>query len=288
MFDFDDEALDQMEGEPDYSTKEPALIGFYSGGFLHKEGRPLLDPLLEAAAKKGIGEALVCGFPDHYGITEEGYPPWVEYVDRLVQEIDDAFGSDTPVLIFGHSRGGEAALSLATRLGKRVRKLYIASCGGFDMGKPTPWEDPLGKGFKEGGVKRLLQWFASLQPDNLLLKSTSELAPEKIPDALAQSKFLTDKVNLMRVQYMDACFPEMTGDNPAIKAIDVPIMAFHPIEDLSCPYDACEMWKHATTASLEIHSVKAGHMSILQKGCECLEIATSDMAKFLPAFEATM
>lgn len=86
MFDFDDDVLDQLE-TPAEPQQEPVLVCFYSGGFYHNDGRKLLNDLLESAAKKGIGDTLVLGFPDHYGIKGEGYEWWPIYVDRLVEEL---------------------------------------------------------------------------------------------------------------------------------------------------------------------------------------------------------
>jgi pimeloyl-ACP methyl ester carboxylesterase len=287
MFDFDDEALDQLPTEPAEPFQDPVLVCFYSGGFFHADGRKLLNDVLEAAALKGIGDTLVLGFPDYYGITGDGYDPWSTYVDRLVEELDEEY-EGRPVLIFGHSRGAGAAMSLATRLGKRVLKVYCTASGGILPGKPTGWET-LSKGFKAGGDKELITWFSSLQPGNLVLAQTAALPPEKIPDALAQSKFLNDMVTLMRLQYRDATYPRMQGDSPDIDVLDVPLVYYGPVEDPGSDIKVVGAgWKLMSRVSVELIEVSGGHMDCLHKPATMLEKMTEDMAKFVPKGERTL
>merc|ERR1712224_883045 len=176
-------------GETPGPQEEPVLVGFYSGGFFHNDGRKLLDNLLECAAKKGIGESLILGFPDHYEFRGEGYEWWSKYVDRLVEEIDSEGYSGRPLLIFGHSRGCCPAMSLATRLGKQVLKVYLCGSTPIETGKPTAWEQ-LSIGFKKGGDKELLAWFSSLQPGNEILARAAALPESEIPKVLDESKWL--------------------------------------------------------------------------------------------------
>ena len=77
-----------------------------------------------------------------------------------------------PLILFGHSRGAAPATCVAYRLQQRVVKVYIAACGAMRLDEATGWE-LLSRRFQRGGDRELLQWFASLQPQNLLLHRTA-------------------------------------------------------------------------------------------------------------------
>lgn len=282
MFDFDDDALDALGPVNPYEGKEPVLICWYSGGFYHDDGCKLYNAYLKAAAESGIGDYMILGFPDHYGFCEEGYEHWPKYVDRLVYEIDsiDEY-KERPLLLVGHSRGACPAMSLATALGERVLKVYIAACGSFPPGKPTPWEE-LSKAFKGSGDKGLLTWFSSLQPDNVILSRAAALSEDEIPAALAESKWLAKTVRLMQMQYRDATFPDMReGEDNPIKVISAPIMACVPKNDASSPLSAMEGYHKATTGGAEIKVFKAAHMDILDAK-DFIAYTIKDMLTFFP------
>lgn len=280
MFDFDDEALDELDARPE---QEPVLVCFYSGGFFHADGQKLLSDVLSSAARVGLGDSLVLGFPDHYGIEGEGIEWWPKYVDLLVEQIDseEAYRG-RPLLLFGHSRGACPAMSVATRLGSRVLKVYITGCGPIEMGKPTAWE-LLSTAFKKGGDKELLAWFSSLQPGNVILKRASDLPEVEIPNALAQSKWLASTVKLMRLQYRDATFPLMTGDDADIQVISAPLMVGVPLQDAGCTEEICKPWEFSSHGGCEFVVANQGHMDCIVKDGEILAAFIKDMAKFVPA-----
>lgn len=263
MFDFDDDALDALGPVSPYAGKEPVVVCWYSGGFYHEDGIKLYSEFLKAAAKSGIGDTLTLGFPDYYGYEDEGYDKWPAYVDRLVYEIDsvDEY-KDRPLLLMGHSRGACPAMSLATRLGERVLKIYIVSCGAIPLGEPTPWE-LLARRFKESGDKGLLEWFYSLQPENVILQRISSLKAEEIPAAVSESKKIEQMVKLMRLQYKDAMFPDMCAEDPPIKAVACPLWTCWPSLDPSCTKEVMQAWSKNTTGEFNVMKFKAGHMDIL-------------------------
>jgi len=276
---FDLEALEKLDKQPKKPKKRkaPVLVCFYSGGFRHADGVKLLKDITDGAAQYGLREQLVLGFPDYYDMTEEGYEPWPKYVDRLVQEIDTTKDyKSRPLILFGHSRGAEAALSLATRLGDRVLKIYIAACGPIKLGVPTGWEN-LSKNFKVGGTRALLTWFATLQPGNILLSRTSRLPLEEMEAAVKGSKWLTDTVNVMAVQYKDAMFPNMTADEPHIAMVSCPIVAVSPLYDGGCQPDLAAEWTHNTCGQFQMITVAAGHMDCLTKNADLMDRLGPDM-----------
>lgn len=270
-----------------WAGKEPALICWYSGGFTHADGCKLLKDVQMMAAKHGVSDSLVLGFPNEYGITGEGYSWWPGYVDILIDKIDEKFFG-RPLLLFGHSRGCCPCISVASRLGDRVLKVWVTSCGAIKVGEPTPWEG-LSYEFKKGGDKELLAWFASLQPGNFLLARTSQLPPDEVQGAIKASKWLTDTVALMRVQYRDATFPDMTSPNSPIKRLKCPITGICPLLDMGSQPDVIAEWEGITTGHFEMIMVQAGHMDVLQaadkdKKGGMLEIICPDMATFMPNY----
>lgn len=292
MFDFDDEALEQLDVEPEV---EPLLVCFYSGGFTHKEGQKMTASMLKEAAKLGLGDSLVLGHPDHYDIKSEGHDGYPDYIDALVEEIDsEEFNRGRPLLIFGHSRGGCGAMALATRLGSRVKKIYICGNGPIIPGEVTAWEK-MSKQFKAGicptipdygplggdGSKALLTWFFTLDQSNLMLKELCQLSADDLPAALAQSPAFSAKVKLMKVQYMDAVYPRMTGDDAMIKRVSVPMMVGVTKQEGMTLETSKEWETKCTTGPVQHIEVDQGHMDCLDGDGPLVQAFIKDMAKFV-------
>lgn len=288
---FDDDVLDQMVEED--AAREPILVGWYSGGFYPPEGRALLTDIMASAREAEIKDTLVLDHPDGYDIEGEGYDPYPKYIDRLIAEIDsDPARAGRPLLLLGHSRGACPCMAVSTRLGKRVLKVYIVSCGAMTPGKPTGWE-MMSHDFKKGGDELLLAWLLSMQPGNLILKRALDTAADKkaLQELYDDSKWLREMVSLTRMQYREAMYPDMP--NKVIDVIEAPIMAISPLQDPSCPPEANEGWAKMTTGGFELKTLDAGHMDVLKatqankkKGIlysfPLGDLLAPDFAKFLP------
>lgn len=220
----------------------------------------LLQPLMDALRAAGV-QTKILHFPDAYELDGQGREPWAGYVDKLVEEIDKAAGSSSrPLLLFGHSRGAAPAITVATRLGARVRKVYIAACGAMEQGKATGWE-LLSHRFKEGGDRDLIKWFSSIQPDNILLNRLAyEASDTEFQSQITSSKFFGDMLQLMRVQYRDAMYPDPDRD---FNIISAPIMAFSPLLDEGSQPEHLAGWGLLTSGSFQLERVMAGHMDCL-------------------------
>lgn len=291
MFEFDDDVLDEMT--QDDAAREPILVGFYSGGFYPEEGRALLTDVMETAKKHDIKDTLILDHPDGYGMKGSGYEPYPGYIDRLVEEIDkEPSRKGRPLLLLGHSRGGCPAMAVATRLGSRVLKVYLLSCSGMEPGKPTGWEG-LAEHFKTGGDELILAWLLSMQPGNKIL--TIALETSKDPKALQElyddGKWLRNMVELTRLQYREAMFPDMSSG--IIDKIQAPIMAISPLQDPGAQPEMMQSLDKLAGGEFELKTVNAGHMDILQatkankkKGIpykfELGELLGPDFEKFLP------
>lgn len=259
-FDFDDDALDDMDAA-EMGTGSPYLVCFYSGGFKREDGHKLLTEFLEAAKKGGIKDQLILDHANEYNIKEEGYEPFVRYVDLLISKIDDV-AKGRPVILFGHSRGCMATGAVATRLGRRVRKCYfVASQGSIVPGKVTEWER-LTKRFKLGGQRSMLSWFAELQPDNLLLNRAAKAEEAERQEMIEGSKMLKSMVDIMTDQYMNGMFPDMK--NKVIDKFPAHIAAISPLDDKNCQPDDIENYSKLTDGRFELLKFKATHMGILK------------------------
>lgn len=259
---------------------KPILVCWYSGGFSVKEGRELIRPFLEAAALAGIEDQLVLDHPEDY-IQGSGTEPWSSYIDRLVYEINEkkAF-RNRPLLLFGHSRGACSAVSMATRLGRRVRKVYIVACGGgaLQIGQPSSWEKMSDK-FKKTGDKGIFQFYASLQPNNLVLGRAAAASEAELEELVQSSAWLQDRVELGRRQFRDAIVPDMSQQFD-VDVIKAPMLAIRPSEDESCPQEAMGLWKGITSNCFEVLTLRAGHMDCLQP--EHMSVVIEDMLTFFP------
>lgn len=257
---------------------EPLLVCWYSGGFTADEGKALLSNFLLGAAQHGIKDHLVLHFPNEYGMEAEGHKPWGRYVDQLIYEINkDKQNRERPLILFGHSRGAAPCLSVATRLGRRVRKVYVAACGAMKVGEPTGWE-LMSKEFKAGGDRALMQFFASMNPDNTLLNRTATAPDDEMKATIEGSKFLKEKVRLFATQYRDAMFPDMNWD---VKVISSPLTCLQPLQDQTCPAELCEAWRGMTTGRFSLVPLDAGHMDCLDP--KHLGPVYEDMLTFFPA-----
>ena len=241
---------------------------------------------MAAVAEAGVDRRTILHFPDAYEMVGEGCEgrePWSKYVDRLVEEIGKAADSDSqPLVLFGHSRGAAPAICVAHRLGPRVKHIYIAACGAMQEGKATAWES-LSLKFKEGGDRELLGWFYSLQPENVFLKRAMEKEGDEFEENIKGSKFLTDMLSLMRLQYRDAMYPDPDRD---FKAVPANITAFAALLDEGSQPEHMEGWRLLTLGKFQNVSLNAGHMECLAPGtdgkCELFEFLHADLKQFLP------
>ncbi|CAJ1393915.1 unnamed protein product [Effrenium voratum] len=243
---------------------QPLFCAWYSGGFSKSDGEKLLAPFMQTLKSAGVQDTAIFHYPDAYGLPGQGREPWASYIDRLVEEIDRAAGSCArPLVLFGHSRGAAPATCVAFRQPQRVKKVYIAACSAMRAGEATGWE-LLSQRFQEGGDRELLKWFSSLQPDNILLHRTAyDTSDSEFEEQMKSSKFLADMLQVMRVQYRDAMFPDPARD---FGVMPVPIMAIAPLLDESCQPQHCKDWGLLTSAGFQLETVQAGHMDCLQAG----------------------
>lgn len=262
---FDDDLLDQLDEKE--KGEEPLFICWYSGGYKKKDGEALMAPFMDGIRAAGY-DAFCLHFPNEYGMTEEGMEPWPKYIDRLVEEIDsDPKRKGRPMFLFGHSRGNAPAMSLATRLGPRVLKVFIAASGGPTPGDVSPFQR-LSEGFKETGDVGLLTWFVSLNPGNMMMEQM--LATVKDGSmAIEDSAFLNELLKLIRVQYKDAMFPDMTRD---IKKLSIPIVAIGPRYDPGSQREAMKVWGFWSDDCV-VKMIDSGHMDCLKpRGPEDFEL----------------
>eukprot|EP00413_Alexandrium_margalefii_P026820 CAMPEP_0204563644 /NCGR_PEP_ID=MMETSP0661-20131031/34424_1 /ASSEMBLY_ACC=CAM_ASM_000606 /TAXON_ID=109239 /ORGANISM="Alexandrium margalefi, Strain AMGDE01CS-322" /LENGTH=492 /DNA_ID=CAMNT_0051571219 /DNA_START=44 /DNA_END=1522 /DNA_ORIENTATION=+ len=236
----------------------PVLVMFYSGGFTRDEGNKTLDTLRATLKKRGVKDQLVLDHSNEYGFTGEGYEPWPRYVEKLVELIDKDYAGRS-LIIFGHSKGTGPAMSVASRLGSRVLKCYAVACGSWLPGRPTPWEK-LSKGFKQKNDQGLLAWFASLNPGNLLLETVAYGPEDQFEELMESSAFLKSKLELMRLQYRDAMYPDMS--KRVIDEFPAELCAVSPLFDGgSQPLDMIGFRKFSK--SFELWEIFAGHSDVL-------------------------
>mmetsp|Transcript_16162 Transcript_16162/g.34971 ORF Transcript_16162/g.34971 Transcript_16162/m.34971 type:complete len:287 (-) Transcript_16162:81-941(-) len=252
--------FDELEAEEIKTA--PVFVGWYSGGFRKERGAELLKPLMTAVSKQyNQIDTLVLHFPNEYGMFEEGSDPWPAYVDKLVEEIDsDPTRTGRPLLLFGHSRGCTPAMSVAARLGSRVWKIYLCASNAPEHGKPSPFQ-ALSETFKEQGDLGMLGWFVSLDPNPMMVAIYEQVKDGTMK--IESNEFVNDMLTLMRAQYKDAMFPDMTRD---FEGICAPILGFRPDQDVTVKRLDMERWKEWTTArdQSRIRTVVNGtHMNCL-------------------------
>jgi len=236
--------------------------------------------IVAGAQRHGIKRTLVLGHTNHYKIVGEGYEYWPKYIDKVVEEIDRIKDyKDRPLLLFGHSKGTEVALSLATRLSTRVLKVYVVANGPILLGQATAWER-LSADFKKSGEAGMLRWLASLQPENAMLGKIASLPPEAMREEIAQSKWLRETVELMTVQYKDAAFPRMRGDSPDIGLLSCALVAVSPTKDMGALPHVVEKWAANTTGCFQMITVNATHMGCLEREAELMDRLGPDMANW--------
>lgn len=236
----------------------PVLVCFYSGGFTREEGLKTLEALQRTLRKAGVKDQLVLDHSNEYGFVEEGYEPWPRYVDKLVELIDRDYAG-RPVIVLGHSKGTCPAMGVAHRLGRRVLKTYVVACGAWLPGRKTPWEK-LSERFKRKGDQELLAWFASLNPGNLLLETVAYAPEDQFEELVQGSAFLQSKLVLMRLQYRDAIYPDMSRG--VIDEFPAELCAVSPLWDGgSQPFDMLGFRKFSKT--FEMWEIRAGHADVL-------------------------
>lgn len=266
---FDDDLLDDMDAKQgEMMSKDPVLLLLFSGGFYPDEGRNLLKDVIACAEENGFRHTFVVDHPDGYDMKGSGYDPYPEYIKRCEEEIDkDPDRAGRPLVIFGHSRGCCGGMALATYFEDRVIKTFLCACGPIALGTPTMWEN-LSKHFQTGGDDLILEWLFSMQPGNLILPRALEVArrdPEgELQKMYADSKWLRNMVGLTRLQYKEAMYPLMTGDDPVIQKVHCDICAVCPLKDPGATPEVMAGWENISTGKFQMLEVDAGHIDILQ------------------------
>mmetsp|Transcript_707 Transcript_707/g.2051 ORF Transcript_707/g.2051 Transcript_707/m.2051 type:complete len:392 (+) Transcript_707:56-1231(+) len=238
---------------------EPILVVFYSGGMSKQQGKDLVAEFLETAKAKGLTDQVVLDHPEQYDIKDEGTDGWPRYLDALQRELDgtpDRLGR--PVLIWGHSKGATAAMTLAARLGSRVLKVYVCASAAPNMGEVSPFQT-MAANFKKGTDLDLLKWFCTQNSDRALHRMVE--ACDKGELTVESSPYLQGKLSLMKKQYVNCIYPDMERD---FQVIHSPVMALWPSTDLSSPKEGMEAWQVWTTGDCEVKKVSAGHMDCLR------------------------
>lgn len=235
---------------------QPVLVCWYSGGLDATQGREQMSPLLDAAGKAGLKHRLVLDYPDTYGIEGEGSKHWARYVDRLIEEIDsEPDRKGRKLILFGHSRGATPAMTLATRLDRRrVLKVYAVSSGAPIAGQDSPFKK-LSEAFKASTDVDLLRWFCGLNPVPVLIRMMQSV--EKGDMKIEDSAYLKEKVDLMKRQYVNAIWPDMTKD---FKVIDIPILAVGGKQDPNESPESMDRWRQWSSREVAVKWIEAGHM----------------------------
>jgi len=233
----------------------PVLCLWYSGGLDPTQGREQMAPMVKAAKEAGLKHVLVLDYPDTYNIQGEGSAPWCRYVDRLIEEIDkDPDRRNKPLIFLGHSRGATPAATTAAKLGKRVLKLYALSSGGPVPGQPSPFQQ-LSMAFKASTDLDLLKWFCGLNPVPLLLGVMRSVMSGEM--TIEESPYLTEKVGLMKRQYVNAIWPDMQKD---FKVLPIPILAVAGKYDPNESKPSMDVWKVWSTKKVKVQFIEAAHM----------------------------
>lgn len=244
--------------KPEFSQAEhqrPVLCIWYSGGLDPTQGREQMEKLVNEARQAGLQHVLVMDYPDTYGITGQGSAPWCRYVEYMVKELDsDPDRRQRPVILLGHSRGATPAMTMAAKLGDRVLKVYCLSSGAPVPGYPSPFQQ-MSAFFRAMRDIDLLRWFCSMNPVPLLVGVMKSVEDGTM--TIYDSPFLTEKVALMKRQYVNTCWPDMKKDFIKIHA---PILVVAGKKDETVTTEAAELWKEWTSKSAKVKSLDCGHM----------------------------
>merc|ERR1712150_275982 len=123
-------------------------------------------------------------------------------------------------------------------------------------GEVSPFQK-LSEAFKGGTDLDLLRWFANLNPVPVLLRTLESVENGELK--IEDSKYLTDKVLLMKRQYVNAIWPDMERD---MRPIQSPILAVAGNQDQDNPPRSMQGWRLWTSVDFELKSVNSGHMEV--------------------------
>lgn len=253
------EVVEQPSVHTKLASQKPVLGVFYSGGMSKQQGAEMVKEFLTVAAGKGITDQVLLHHPEGYDIEGDGTDAWPSYIGRLIEAIDsDADRRGRPLILWGHSKGATEAMSLATRLGERVLKVYCVASGAPRPGEVSPFQT-MAENFKLGTDLDLLKWFCTMNVDRALHRMVE--AVEKGDLTIESSPYLKNKLALMKRQYVTTTYPDMARD---FKVIAAPIMGVWPMTDPSTPRDSVEAWSVWTSGGFELRKVSAGHMDCLR------------------------
>lgn len=247
--------LDDLERR-DY----PVLVCWHPGGFKPKDGSKMLEVLMATAFEAGLEDQLVLSYPETYGIEGEGCERWSAYVDELINLIDKSpKRAGRSLLLWAHGSGVYAAMSVASRLEKRVLKVYLNFNG-----------PPVVDGYNT--MVEAHKWFRT--EDEMWLQSLVRITPENafLQDCSARvlsgsldikSAWLQDLLRLSRRHYINQIYPDVQRD---LKVIASPILAVTSLGASSVvgPPDSVRAWSSWTSGEFRLEVIDSGLYDCLQ------------------------
>jgi len=108
----------------------------------------------------------------------------------------------------------------------------------------------------------MIAFFADLQPGNVVLQRAARTSDDEREEMKESSKFLSNMVELMTVQYLHATLPDMSKG--VIDVFPAGICAISPLSDSSCTPESLQDYRKLTMGDFQVVSIDAGHMDILK------------------------
>mmetsp|Transcript_40220 Transcript_40220/g.120325 ORF Transcript_40220/g.120325 Transcript_40220/m.120325 type:complete len:445 (+) Transcript_40220:3-1337(+) len=241
------------------SCRGPVLVCWNIVGFRLRQGVQKFAGLFVSARRLGIKDHVVLSYPEDYGIEGEGGGQWSRYVDKLVEAIDKRpRRAGRPLLLLAHSAASAAALSVASRLGSRVLKVYMIDGwaprpGGHDVWAATT------ESFRSWSDARWLLQLVSWNPGSTVLREMAE-AVSRGWDA-STSPGAQDVLAHGRRQYLNAIHPDLARD---LLVIPAPVFAFSMTRDEVIRLEDVENLEHWTSGGFHLELFDATHMGWLE------------------------
>mmetsp|Transcript_106469 Transcript_106469/g.298166 ORF Transcript_106469/g.298166 Transcript_106469/m.298166 type:complete len:174 (-) Transcript_106469:10-531(-) len=149
-------------------------------------------------------------------------------------------------------------MTLAARLRERVLKVYCVASGAPKHDEVSPFQR-MAEEFKGRSDLDLLRWFCTMNADRALHRMVEACSAGELQ--IESSPYLRGKLQLMKRQYVNAIYPDMSRD---FLILSVPILAVWPTRDSTSPEAEMEAWGTWTTGGFELRPVAAGHMDCLR------------------------
>lgn len=218
--------------------------------------RTLWDPQM-----KGLADTARLLAPDLRGHGESNATPAPYSMDMLADDcraLLDAAGVNTPAVLCGLSMGGYVALAFCRKYPERVAGLVLAATKmGADSAEGKAGRDKSAALAREKGAAAIAE--------AMLPKMLAPQTAANRPQLVDRARKMMESTSVEGIVGALMAMKERPDSTPTVKALDLPLLVIHGMEDQLIPVSEAEATRAAAPDARLERLPEAGHLLNLEQ-----------------------